>query len=103
MLYVDGSPQLQAAAERVAWIFDWSDRLETGAQTVTVAAATITKLDDDADASTASLVGPVIITSPLTTITVGHLTATKRYRLDVLATLSGGTQQLASLELRVPY
>jgi hypothetical protein len=102
MLYVEGSPKLQAAAERVAWSFDWTDKL-VGGQTISTATATVTQLDDDSNVSAATLIGGVVVATPLTTITVAHLTATKRYRVDVLATLSGGSLQLASLELRVPY
>lgn len=101
-LYVQGSPKVQAAAERVGWVFDWTDKL-IGGQTISTAVATVTKLDDDADVSAATLIGGVVVATPLTTITIAHLIATKRYRVDVLATLSGGSQQLASLELRVPY
>lgn len=102
MLYVEGSPRLQAAVERIGWSFDWTEKL-VDSQTVSSATLTVTRLEDDADVTAATAIGGVVVASPYTTVTIGHLVARKRYRVDVLATLSGGSLQVASLELRVPY
>lgn len=100
-LAVAGSPKEQASTESIAWQFDWTDRL--AGQTISAASATVTQLDTGTDVSGTTLSGSVSFTSTSTTVTVHALTARKHYRVNVLTTFSGGSQQLASLELLVPY
>lgn len=100
-LAVAGSPKEQAAAESIAWQFDWTDRLN--GQTISAATATVYQLDTGANVTSTTVTGSATNTTTTTTVTVHALTAGKRYRLDVAATFSGGSVQVASLELRAPY
>lgn len=100
-LHVVESPQEQAAAEIIAWTFDWTIRLD--GQTVSSATATITQLDTNADVSSASIQGSVTNTTTTTTVTVKSLTARKVYRLSVVAVFSGGSTQVATLDIECPY
>lgn len=101
-LAVAGSPKQQASAEVIAWVFDFTNRL-TGAQTVSSATATMTQLDTGTDVSSTTIVGEPSTASPNVTVTVQNLVARKRYRLSVLAVLSGGSHQIADLELETPH
>ena len=100
-LAVAGSPKEQASTERIAWSFDWTDRLD--AQTISSATAIATQLDTGADVSGTVISGSVVVSSPTTTVTVQNLTARKRYRISVTAVFSGGSHQTAELELMVPF
>lgn len=101
-LAVAGSPKEQASTEVIAWVFDFTDRL-VSSQTVSSATATMTQLDTDADVSSTTIAGSPNTASPNVTVTVQSLVARKRYRLSVLAVLSGGSHQIADLELEAPH
>lgn len=96
------SPREQASGEVVAWVFDFTNRL-ISSQTVSSATATMTQLDTGTDVSVTTIVGSPSVSSPNVTVTVQSLTARKRYRLSVLAVLSGGSHQVADLELEAPH
>jgi hypothetical protein len=100
-LHVVESPQEQASQEIIAWAFDWTVRL--AGETVSSATATITQLDTNADVSATSIQGAVAVATPVTTVTVKALTARKVYRLSVAAVFSGGSTQVATLDIECPY
>lgn len=100
-LAIAGSPKEQASSERIAWTFDWTDRLD--GETISSATATAVQLDTGTPVTATVIFGSVSNTTTTTTVTVISLTARKRYRIDVTAIFSGGSHQTASLELQVPF
>lgn len=100
-LAVAGSPQEQASTERIAWTFDWTERL--GGQTISSASATATQIDTGASVTATVISGSVVTTTTTTTVSVISLTAHKRYRIAVTAVFSGGSHQTAELVLEAPF
>ena len=96
------SPREQASTETIAWVFDWTERL-INSQTVSSATATIVELGTGADVSATAISGAIGVASPNVTVTVTNLVARKRYRVSVLAVLSGGSHQVADLVLEAPH
>jgi len=97
-----GSPFVQADNEEVSHVFNFTNRLPS-AQTVSSATVKAYDLDAvDADVS-ATVLGTPAVSSPSVTVTVKTLTVGKSYRVECLATFSGGAKELIAIEVQCPF